>query len=126
MMMEHSEYKNLVHEACNYINKKVNAFANIEFELNPKFKDEEVSIDLRIHSLSANSSLNNDIINKLLEIIKKQLNLYLNDFEKITERMFDNFIEDICIELVFNTCINQINKYNEVYSFIKQLEEIAG
>jgi len=113
-------------ELLENLSKKVSNLTNLKFDFFISDEShEEEKISGKINSISINKGINEKIIEIISPVIVNQLKIHFSDFNKATERMLDDFIEDICIELIFNTCRSDVENYNSVYIFLKQIEEIA-
>jgi len=113
-------------ELLENLSKRVSNLTNLKFDFFISDEShEEEKISGKINSISINKGINEKIIEIISPVIVNQLKIHFSDFNKATERMLDDFIEDICIELIFNTCRSDVENYNSVYIFLKQIEEIA-
>lgn len=116
----------VMNELLENLSKKVSNLTNLKFDFFISDEShEEEKISGKINSISINKEINEKIIEIISPVIVNQLKIHFSDFNKATERMLDDFIEDICIELIFNTCRSDVENYNSVYIFLKQIEEIA-
>lgn len=112
----------------NKLNEKMNKFSNLKFGfyLEDTEKDNEYILSGTVESISSNTNLNKTIIDLIINKTINQLSVYLEDIDNITDRMLDHLIEDICIELLFEINLDEVESYNEIYDFIRQLEEISN
>lgn len=112
---------------CKLISEKLKEFTNLDFDLfveNEKINN-KFSIGVSIKSISSNKILIKYIADSFVGVIKNELAKLVDDTEEITERMLNDFIEDICLKLIFRTKDDYLNNYSKIYEFVKFLEKIS-
>ncbi|MTI84262.1 MAG: hypothetical protein FH756_10225 [Firmicutes bacterium] len=125
--MGENNHSNEVTEMLKSISQILTEFTNLNFELYLQSvdKDGAVTFGANVRPFTNIKSLNQEVVQHLVNIISNQIKLNLEEKANITKKDLNDLIEDICIEIIFEIDSNSPQEYDKTYDFIRQLEKLS-